>query len=227
MYIPPCRKDNGDHQIFPGSLSPYKNVYWTKDKICVYGVEALKTLGKTSLDKYSTKRKNLQIDLGQLEWLCLQEDLDREICPEGSALFPTKSQVPLLEEFRKVTLSDSKIKYMNKKLLYDIFPFLPSLKLDVGSVKEITLPITKKSLSTLLIETKHNLELINVDNSMPPIKGRFEVNMFSTSPRFELKPINVLSNYFMYFILILEAYQVKISMPKIQKNAYIKKFKID
>ena len=157
----------------------------------------------------------------------MQYDIDKEICPEGSTLFPTKSQVPLLKEYRKVTLRDSKIKYMNKKLFYDIFPSLSSLKLDVGSVKEITLPITKKSLRTLSTETKHDLELINVDNSMPPIKNKSKVSMHSPSPRFELKQINVLNIYFKKFILILEAYQVKISMPKIQKNATIGKFKID
>ena len=74
---------------------------------------------------------------------------------------------------------------MNKKLFYDIFPSLSSLKLDVGSVKEITLPITKKSLRTLSIETKHDLEMINVDNSMPPIKNKFKVHMHCPSPRFE------------------------------------------
>ena len=157
----------------------------------------------------------------------MQYDIDKEICPEGSTLFPTKSQVPLLKEYRKVTLRDSKIKYMNKKLFYDIFPSLSSLKLDVGSVKEITLPITKKSLRTLSIETKHDLELINVDISMPPIKNKFKVYMHCPSPRFELKQINVLNIYFKKFILILQAYQVKISMPKIQKNASIGKFKID
>ena len=154
-------------------------------------------------------RHSLRIYLNDKTGFCLEDDTN--VACNGMYRFPKTG--PELQGFKNFYVYGP-LAYVNKSAFYELFPDLTKIVIVGASFKEITIPITKKSLNEILLNANNNLENIMADQNMLPIENSFEVkNGSSILEAFQVGPINV-GLTMRHFQVDANADAVQIALPR-------------
>ena len=183
---------------------------------------AVELLSRVTSFPPRSKGYYLKIDVAGKQSLCTEGD-NNDKCNERLVgelyRFPTTATTKF-NVFKKVQLY-GEIDYVNKAVFYEIFPELTIVTFTRSEFKDVTIPITKRSLKVFTLHETNRLENVKVDPNMLPITETFILKTGAiASRRLQVQQISG-GLSLKLFKIIANADTLFIALPKVDVAATI------